>query len=113
MHITPALLIPLGTVLRRGGAGDAATSAGDPGTACGQIKLDDVTGCSTGWGALQGNHDMPPSTKGKVDTYFGVGFLLNDSERGLREVGMKIKMSGTAPAKNRKSVRVLTALTTA
>lgn len=51
---------------------------------------------------------MPPSTKGKMDMYFGFGFLLNDSERGLREVGMKIKMSGTALAKNHKSLRVIT-----
>lgn len=44
-------------------------------------------------GGTTGNQGMPASTRGKVDMCFGFGFLLKDSERGLREVGIKIKLS--------------------
>lgn len=52
-----------------------------------------------------GNQEMPASTRGKLDMYFGFGFLLKDAERGLREAGMNIKLSGGSVGKNQKQTK--------
>lgn len=56
-------------------------------------------------GGTTGNQEMPASTRGKMDMYFGFGFPLQDSERGLREVGMNIKLSGGSVGKNQKQTK--------
>lgn len=57
-------------------------------------------------GGTTGNQGMPASTRGKVDMCFGFGFLLKDSERGLREVGIKIKLSGDSFGKTNKQTNI-------
>lgn len=56
-------------------------------------------------GGTTGNQEMPASIRGKMDMYFGFGFPLQDSERGLREVGMNIKLSGGSVGKNQKQTK--------